>query len=391
VLYRGLDTFRLLAFMAVFLYHVDMMEVGYLGVLAFFVLSGFLITPILVGMKRELVGHRFFLNFYGRRCLRIFPLYYLYLAVLGAGALLALSVEGLPKAIQQVDTQIVYALTYSYDFFHASRIFVQSPLLTHFWSLAVEEQFYLVWPVVVFVVSARRLKGVLVAMIVAGPVFRIVEASLFTTQFSRVLYPRSDMTIYVLPFSHIDAFAIGGYFALYGKTPGRMAVAIYAALLLVVGMMTERLATGSTGLAFGYGPFMSDSWKVIWAYTLWNVLFGWVLLMTRDRALFRPIMEHPALNYLGKISYGLYVYHFAVIWLVSVVVRARFSQLPLLPRLLLIGVALGVTIVISGVSYAVIERPFLRLKDRYFSRTPSQKAAPIQEPAVAMTGPFQAT
>jgi len=130
VLYRGLDTFRLLAFMAVFLYHVDMMEVGYLGVLAFFVLSGFLITPILVGMKRELVGHRFFLNFYGRRCLRIFPLYYLYLAVLGAGALLALSVEGLPKAIQQVDTQIVYALTYSYDFFHASRIFVQSPLLT---------------------------------------------------------------------------------------------------------------------------------------------------------------------------------------------------------------------------------------------------------------------
>jgi len=391
VIYLGLDTFRLLAFMGVFLYHVDLVGVGYLGVLAFFVLSGFLITPILVDMKRELAGRRFFINFYGRRCLRIFPLYYVYLAGLGACGLLALTVHGLPSAIQQFSSQIVYALTYSYDFFHASRAFVQAPLLTHFWSLAVEEQFYLAWPLVVFCVSAGRLRAVLLAMIVAGPLFRIAEASLFTTSLSHILYPRADLVIYVLPFSHIDAFAIGGYFALYGTAPGRTVMAIYTVLLLVLGMATERLATGSTGLAFGYGPFMADSWKAIWAYTLWNVLFGWILLMTRDRVFFRSVMEHPVLSYLGKISYGLYVYHFAVIWLVSVAVHSRFPQSSVIGRLLIMCGSLPVTVLISAVSYALIESPFLRLKDRYFSKTRSQRIAPIENPAVMVPGPFQAT
>jgi peptidoglycan/LPS O-acetylase OafA/YrhL len=392
LIYRGLDTFRLLAFLAVFLYHVHVMEVGYLGVLAFFVLSGFLITPILVEMRGELTGTRFFINFYGRRCLRIFPLYYAYLAAMAACAGLALLVDGLPRAIQQISSQIGYALTYSYDFFHASRGFTQSPLLTHFWSLAVEEQFYLVWPLVVFCVPRPRLKAVLLAMIAAGPLFRLVEAALIASPVGGVFNQRMDLTIYVLPFSHIDAFAIGGYLALYGRTPSRSTVAFYSAALVTVGLVTERLATGSMGPALGYGPFMADSWKSVWAYTGLNLLFGWVLLLTRERAFLRPVMEQPTLSYLGRISYGLYVYHFAVIWLVSLIVQARLAESPAFGRkIVLITSSLAITIAISMVSYAILEAPFLRLKDRFFVRSAAVAPAAVPQPVTAAAGPLQGT
>jgi peptidoglycan/LPS O-acetylase OafA/YrhL len=385
VTYRGLDSFRLFAFLAVFLYHVDVMPVGYLGVLAFFVLSGFLITPILVEMRGELSRSRFFINFYGRRSLRIFPLYYFYLALMAIAAGATLVVSGLPRAVQQIGSQLGYALTYTYDFFHASSSYTFSPLLTHFWSLAVEEQFYLVWPLVVFGASLKNLKRVLMTLIVAGPLIRLIEASLIRTSFGDVLGQRIDLTVYVLPFSHIDAFAIGGYLALFGRRPSTRVVAAYSGLLVVVGMLTERLATGKTiGLAFGYAPFMADSWKSVWAYSALELLFGWILLMIRDRAFFRPVFEHATLAYLGRISYGLYVYHFGVIWLLSQIVSAALPQSPQLARLVLLLTAFGTTVAVSMVSYSLIEEPMLRLKDRYFakSRVPAAMTG-----VVALSGP----
>ena len=82
-------------------------------------------------------------------------------------------------------------------------------------------------------------------------------------------------------------------------------------------MAAERLATGSNSMALGYGPFMADSWKYMWGYTCFNLLFAWILLMLKGRALVPALTEHPALVYLGRISYGLYVFHFGVIWLLS--------------------------------------------------------------------------
>lgn len=368
--YRGLDSFRFFAFLSVYLYHVGVMPAGYVGVLAFFVLSGFLLTPILVDMRREFPARRYFINFYGRRSLRIFPLAYFYLALVAGAAASAHFFRSLPRPLEEAAGLLGYAATYTYDFFHASSTYVHSPLLTHFWSLAVEEQFYLVWPLVVFGASLTQLRRLLLALIVAGPLIRLVEAGLFTTSFGRFLYHRSDLTIYVLPFSHIDAFAIGGYLALFARTPSRRVVAGYAAFLLIIGVVTERVATGSISLGgFGYRPFMADSWKYAWAYSALYLLFGWILLMIRDRVFFQKVMEHRTLTYLGRISYGLYVYHFAILWAVSQVVR------PLLPGSLHVAglarmfCAFGITVVVSMVSYALIEAPMLRLKDKHFPKT----------------------
>ena len=368
--YQGLDSFRFFAFLFVFLYHVGVMPAGYVGVLAFFVLSGFLLTPILVDMRGDLPARRYFINFYGRRSLRIFPLAYFYLALVAGAAATAHFIPSLPRPIEQAGGQLGYAATYTYDFFHASSSYVHSPLLTHFWSLAVEEQFYLVWPLVVFCASVTQLRRLLLALIVAGPLIRLIEAGLFTTSLGPFLYHRSDLTIYVLPFSHVDAFAMGGYLALFGRTPSSTVVAGYATMLLIIGTVTERLATGSIlSGGLGYRPFMADSWKYAWAYSALYLLFGWILLMIRDRVFFRKVMEHRALTYLGRISYGLYVYHFFILWAMRQVVRVVLPDSPDLAGLARMVCAFGLTVAVSMASYALIEAPMLRLKDKHFPKT----------------------
>jgi peptidoglycan/LPS O-acetylase OafA/YrhL len=368
VTYRGLDSFRFFAFLAVFLCHVGLFPPGYLGVQAFFVLSGFLLTPILVDMRHRLPPGRYFLYFYGRRSLRIVPLYYTYLAVVSAVAALVLATDPHPRpeALERFTQQVVYGLTYTYDFFHASRAYTHTPLLTHFWSLAVEEQFYLVWPFMLFFVAGARLERILLALLIAGPAVRLVEAAVVTGPIGGLFHDRLDLVIYVLPFSHIDAFAMGGYLALYGRTPSRSVVAGFVTLLVLVGVVTERLNTGSNSMTLGYGPFMADSWKYVWGYTCFNLLFGWILLMIRDRTLVPALTEHPALLYLGRISYGLYVFHFAVIWLMSSMDPSGFYTWPSVWRAVYAGPTLAVTILISMASYAWLEAPCLRLKDRYF-------------------------
>ena len=104
------------------------------------------------------------------------------------------------------------------------------------------------------------------------------------------------------------------------------------------------------------------------AYSALNLLFGWILLLMRDRVFF-PGFENGALIYLGKISYGLYVYHFVVIWLMSQTARALFPGSPGIRRLMVIVGSLGVTIAISLVSYAIIEAPLGR-----FARSESERA-----------------
>ena len=144
-------------------------------------------------------------------------------------------------------------------------------------------------------------------------------------------------------------------------------------------------------LAFGYGSFMADSWKSVWAYSALNLLFGWILLMMRDRVFFPRVVENGALTYLGKISYGLYVYHFAVIWLTSRTARALFPGSPGIRRLLVIVGALGLTIAISMISYAIVEVPFLRSEGQVLRKAPGRRAHRRRGGSVCVTIPGDMT
>lgn len=328
---------------------------GYLGVQAFFVLSGFLITAILVESKGVMPTRDYFTSFYGRRALRIFPVYYAYLALVALIALPWFLPDG-HSGIAKVDrfyNQLPWAATYTYNFYHMSENFRHTHLLSHFWSLAVEEQFYLVWPLAIFFIPAHRIKHFLLALIMAGPAIRLMTGLLVNGD--------AGLIVYVSPFSHLDAFAAGGLFALYGKGGSLRSIPLYFMMLLLAGLLSSVLFEDRTDWwGLGYSNFMQHSFKYVWGYTLFNLLVAHTLVTIRDRAADLPrFLSTPALVYLGSISYGLYVFHNAFIWLVDQIMPEAIIPLKILLSFLL-------TLVCSAASYRWLEKPCLALKQRYF-------------------------
>jgi peptidoglycan/LPS O-acetylase OafA/YrhL len=366
---KGLTSFRALAFFAIFLYHVNPgpgylgLQAGYLGVQAFFVLSGFLLTPILIDMRASLNRRDFFIHFYGRRALRIFPLYYSYLVVVTIVSFVALSLLVHERIIplDRFIEQLPWTMTYTYDLYHASNYFEPTPFATHFWSLAVEEQFYLVWPLAIYFIPTEYLKRFLLLVILAGPLMRLSLAMVLDAHILPTL-GQTGLAIYILPFSHVDAFAIGGYFALYGKSRSNYLVWLSILSVVALGMVTSWLS----GREFqwdqlGYGPFMQDSYKYVWGYSVVNLMFAYVLVHVRDKAFLPTIFENRLLVYLGTISYGLYVFHFPILWTV-------YSTMYKLPVIVQIAITLLITVIISALSYEFMEKRMINLKNKYFAR-----------------------
>lgn len=362
-MHKGLDTFRAFAFLAVFLNHAYLFSLGYLGVQAFFVLSGFLLIPILVDMKENLSTGNFFKSFYGRRALRIFPLYYFYLLAISLICYIALKDYGWILEIRTFVDQVPWALTYTYNFFNASSLYeVPNSLISHFWSLAVEEQFYLICPFVILLTNPKALKRLLLIIVVLGPVWRLLIASVVQGGVIPFLSSTVHLAVYVLPFSHMDAFAMGGYFALY-KTSDRTNWRTIALLAgsIPLGYLTQYIATGHMDWSsFGYTYYVRD--QFIWAYTFFDLAFAKALVQIRDDKFFPRLFDNPAMNYLGKISYGLYVYHFPIIWLVR-------AANPGLSKVSVAVISLVITIAVSSISYTLLEVKIMNWKDRLFPKT----------------------
>src|SRR4029078_7222796 len=161
----GLDGLRALAVLLVVVCHQYVLSLGWVGVQIFFVLSGYLIPGLLVRDREQPLGS-YLRDFYGRRALRIFPLYYAVLAVLLLASVSGIQLSGVREALP-------FAATYTYNFWYAAHGTV-SYLLTHFWSLCVEEQFYLFWPFVVYLCPPRYIRHLLMALILLGPIVRAV-------------------------------------------------------------------------------------------------------------------------------------------------------------------------------------------------------------------------
>lgn len=146
----SLDGLRGLAIALVILYHLNLVGFGWVGVQLFFVLSGFLITRLLLALREQPSLGSYLKIFYGRRALRIFPVYYLYLL------LLLLLWWALPTAQQgPVAEQWRYAASYTSNWLGMTGGHQKTYFLDHFWSLPIEEQFYLFWPLLLFFTPRR--------------------------------------------------------------------------------------------------------------------------------------------------------------------------------------------------------------------------------------------
>ena len=366
----GLDGLRAIAFILVFGIHTEYLGFGWTGVQLFFVLSGFLITGILLDMKASLPSKDYFVKFYGRRFLRIFPLYYFYLLLMWGVTSWLFTLPYRKNYMRLFQTQLPYALTYVYNFFYGSSQFEHQKFVEHFWSLSVEEQFYVFWPMLLILVPKKYLKKLFLSLIVLGPVLRL--ALFFAFKYHIVWWFRDEAVwgLYAFPFSHVDAFAFGAYISRFPIPNAKKQFFTLLAGVPILGYLAQYAATGSFGLwqDFGYPFSMSKAYQFIWGYSLLNYWFAVTIYAVAREGLFNRFLETGLLKYLGKISYGLYVYHLAIIWFVS---RIRdwwpYSGEPV-AKFLTALIAFPLTVLIASLSYRLMEKPILDLKDRFFAR-----------------------
>ncbi len=365
----GLDGIRGIAFLIVFFFHTRNLPFGWMGVQLFFVLSGFLITDILLRMKDKYPRREFFVKFYGRRFLRIFPLYYFYLALLTALIFLlpALDLKGIrPELNKSFLNQIWVSLFYLYDFFHASAFFERSRFFTHLWSLSVEEQFYFVWPMLIFLTPREKFKQLCLTSIGLGFVFRLVITFIYRGQLLPFLLTDPQQAVNVLPFSHLDAFAFGAYISRFEIPRPRLQLLALAMAVPAIGLLTDFLRKGTLTFALGYDLPMTGFYKEVWGYTLLNYLFAVLIYCVARTGFWTGILESAPLRYMGKISYGLYVYHYGIIAIMVALFRKYELDYSLRSPQMFIA-SFGATLLIATLSFYLLEKPITDLKDKLFS------------------------
>lgn len=338
---------------------IALLDNGWVGVDLFFVLSGFLITGILLDTKDRSAGN-YLRGFYARRVLRIFPLYYGFLA------LLFLLLPALQQVIGEAtaDTlrsEQVWLWTYSVNILAAIRGDWQAtPLVGHFWSLSVEEHFYLVWPLLVYWTGPRALKHICLALIVGAPLIRVAMFAALGDGFAGN----------VLTFSRADTLAIGGLVAITARSEEglsayrRYAPAVFTACAVSLGAM----------LALDR-PLRGIDWHVqAFGFTLIGIMFASAMVML----IHRPIngaarfMTLGPITAVGTYSYALYVFHQPV----QRVLQDMGLGIPRLAEAgggamagtaLFVLLAGSITFALALLSWNLLERPMLSLK-RFFPR-----------------------
>lgn len=385
---RGLNGLRAIAFLLVFFFHARYIDSGWMGVQLFFVLSGFLITGILLDMKTSLPKSQYFKKFYGRRLLRIFPLYYFYLIVMGILATWLISVNYRVGWMELFTKQAKYAALYIYNF-HAATIFnTNNHFLSHFWSLSVEEQFYIFWPLLILLAPGKWHKHLFLSLILMGPLLRLGVLLIHNTGEIRMFVSSPAEALYTLPTSHVDAFAIGAYISRYSIPKAKEQFFLLLGLVPIIGFATQYFATGEVGpiTSFGYQFLMPNGYQFIWGYSILNYFFAVAIYVVVKHRLFVRFLEWQPLEELGKISYGMYVYHLPILWFALSLEDLGIILPPNLLQPIAALITFVATLLVAFLSYRFIEKPILNLKERFFPLN-SDEEEPVLASQNAVTRP----
>ncbi len=354
-----------MAIILVMLFHFyNLLEVGWIGVQLFFVLSGYLITTILLEEKSH--NFSFYLKrFYWRRSLRIFPLYYTYLALVSIVYLIA----HIPQNFLQA---IPYLLTYTYNYLPLIIGLKFDAFFPHFWSLSVEEQFYLFWPLLIFVFSSRGLRIMIVLIIIFSPIFRLIMGLQLTDDFTSSI--EIGEIIYRLLPSQLDAFAYGALIPIFklNKLQWNWSVILITVLVffITVGVSNFNSVGFSSMHSFsslGYPIGSLHNQAHVWSYMLINTLCMVIILWVLSCKRTHPVLQFfstKAMVSIGKISYGMYVYHWVIIFTIRKYVKLD-GAIELTAGFILYA---ALTYVISWLSFEYLEKFFLQWKNKRFNK-----------------------
>ena len=348
---QQLDTLRFLAFVGVFLFHADdkAFTYGAMGVPLFFVLSGFLITRLLVLNEGPSLGLSLS-AFYARRTLRIFPLYYAVLCVL-------LLAGTLPHA------------GWYFTYLHNVYVFHEHAWTgntQHFWSLCVEEQFYLLFPLLLLATRPRRRFLLLAGCVVGSVATRVGLYWYYPQAYSYALLPVAG--------EYLAWGCVAGLYDVAARDRRLPAGALVAVGVLVAGL-TALLHFGFAFPSVAAGKTVYPTFHAVgFALVIlgaWRLEAGWLLAALSVR----PVV------YLGRISYGLYVYHNFCYG-----VKGRLVDwIPQLESIPGPAFVLAATIGLAMLSWHLFEYPINRLKSRFpYPKTVGsapEQAADAEQPA----------
>ncbi len=402
IYFKGFNGIRFIAAAAVIVHHIEeyksvflfgredlwarpfVYQLGRLGVSLFFVLSGFLITYLLLAEKQK-TGGIAIRKFYIRRVLRIWPLYFL---VVGLGLFVWPHIPLLQTPTLMGDAGAdfwqklpFYALVLP-NF--AAALYGNVPMVSHAWSIGVEEQFYLIWPWLILSRNPKRTLQVGLTVLGGLAIWFLYERFVARDAY---LGDNPERTPFVVLATFLAQFRIGcmaigglGAWLLFSQHP---------VLRLVYQRRVQWAVYGVLFLCFVFSVrppgFNYEFYAVFFCFLLLNLAGNPASLVKLDTAVTR---------FMGDISYGLYMYHPLLITLtISLLLRywpgavvQQESVQPLFVVLLYAG-SFGLTTAVAWLSFTYFEKPFLALKDRFAVVASSRRAAPVSAPAPTSTAP----
>ncbi len=350
-----LDSIRGLSFLAVFFFHAFHPQFGtgflgrmgqyfynnlFLSIDVFFILSSFLLTWL--GMNEyKAKGNFSFINYFIRRALRIWPLYYL---------LMVFSFILLPYVSARLNVPVTLPPAYYYVFF-ISNFYLEGHVyfLRFLWTLSVEEQFYLVWGLCLLLFQKRILACVGIFMVVS------IAYTIYAID-NKIYY-------YYNTLAYLFDFAVG-ILAAFILQRGNKIVAFFKKMNTLHSfffLLTLPVIFVLLFLLTDFGPSRFGPWLDLSGRYIFIVFTGLFIIeqMVNERS-FLKLKSQRFLIYTGKISYGLYCFHGIVLTFGALVFQKLHISIPLILQAF---VFLIINYTISSISYSFVERPFLRLKD----------------------------
>ena len=350
--YPALDGLRGVAILLVIVYHnfgfINQFYFGWIGVDLFFVLSGFLITDILINT----VGQpNFFLNFYMRRVLRIVPLYYLSLVFFIIIYPLFFTSPNFSYYQQNQFSLWIYLQNWLYIFNPNNDV----TILHHFWSLAVEEQFYLLWPItILWIRKPKWLIAILGIALISVIVLRYIVWEFKIENFAYFNF---------YTFSRIDGICIGSMLALIVRI-NKNFIGTYQTII-VIGLALFNFLFFFLNRSKSYSlPYLAIAGYTTFAVILAILVYEAILQKNRW---INFIFTNRILIFFGKLSYGLYVYHWPIYLILQKPIGIFFRKsFPFLPHAISVSIALSViAVIISWASYHSYEKYFINMKKKF--------------------------
>ena len=330
---------------------------GGVGVRLFFVLSGFLITAILLKCRQYVnTGNQTTLSvlrqFYIRRFLRIFPLFYLTLTLT--------AILNIPP----VRETIIWHILYLSNILSAKQGY-WSENVSHFWSLAVEEQFYLIWPWLIIFLAQKFLLPIIITLLFFGPLFRLTG----------IFLGWNEIVVDALTPAVIDTLGFGALLA-YLRYRGKSSfTSVFTNACILMGLPLFFI------LQFLKQTDYYSILSSVFGNTALGLIFTWLIARTSQgfRGLLGQVLEFPSIVYIGKISYGIYVIHTFTPTLLNTVLHhfglSGYSHYWGVIYLL----SPVTTIVLAMISWHIFEKPINNIKKffPYINKAPTSEVNSI--------------